>query len=179
MTAMINRTLSPLPSRNRQGGATLLVTLIFVIVLSLLGIGAAQNNSFQELMSGSTRDRELAFEAAEAAVNDARAVIDGWRTNPLTMPTFTGTVTNGLSLYVATNPNGADWWNAAAQWPNYRTPTLNIARAIRQPQYRIERMPDVGTIRYFRVTARGFGAAGTATSPTTIVILQAEYRYTP
>jgi type IV pilus assembly protein PilX len=150
----------------------LLVTLIFVIVLSLLGIGAAQNNSFQELMSGSTRDRELAFEGAEAALQDAKATFATWRTQP-----FNGT--NGLSLYVATNPNSSDWWNASAQWPNYRTPTLSIARAIKQPQYRIEKMPDVGTVQYFRVTARGFGAAGTATSPTTIVILQAEYRYTP
>jgi type IV pilus assembly protein PilX len=169
---VINRTLSPLPCRNQQGGATLLVTLIFVIVLSLLGIGAAQNNSFQELMSGSTRDRELAFEGAEAALQDAKATFATWRTQP-----FNGT--NGLSLYDANIPNSADWWNDAAHWPNYRTPTLSIARAIKQPQYRIEKMPDVGTVQYFRVTARGFGAAGTATSPTTIVILQAEYRYTP
>ena len=174
---MIDHTLPPLPCRKRQGGATLLVTLVFVIVLSLLGIGAAQNNSFQELMGGNTRDRELAFEAAEAALNDARPVIDGWRTTPATLPIFTGTVTNGLSLHVATNPNGADWWNAAAQWPNYREPTLSDARAIKKPQYRIERMPDVGATKHFRVTARGFGAAGTAANPTTIVILQAIYTF--
>jgi type IV pilus assembly protein PilX len=171
---VINRTLSPLPCRSQQRGATLLVTLVFVIVLSMLGIGAAQNNSFQELMGGSTRDRELAFEAAEAALQDAKATFATWRTQP-----FTSTITNGLSLYVATNSNSPDWWNASAQWPNYRTPTLNITRAIKQPQYRIEKMPDVGTVQYFRVTARGFGAAGTAADPTTIVILQAEYRYTP
>ncbi len=171
---MIDRTLSPLPCRSRQRGATLLVALVFVIVLSLLGIGAAQNNRFQELMGGSTRDRELAFESAEAALQDAKATFATWRTGP-----FTGTVTNGLSLYNAGNSNGAAWWNASAQWPNYRTPTLNITRAIKQPQYRIEKMPDVGTVQYFRVTARGFGAAGTAADPTTIVILQAEYRYTP
>lgn len=169
---MIDRTLSPLPRRSRQRGATLLVTLVFVIVLSLLGIGAAQNNRFQELMSGSTRDRELAFESAEAALQDAKATFGTWRTLP-----FNGT--NGLSLYNAGNPNSAAWWNASAQWPNYRTPTLNITRAIKQPQYRIEKMPDVGSVQYYRVTARGFGAAGTAADPTTIVILQAEYRYTP
>lgn len=173
---MIDRTLSPSPRRSRQRGATLLVTLVFIIVLSLLGIGAAQNNRFQELMSGSTRDRELAFESAEAALQDAKATFGTWRTGP-----FTSTVTNGLSLYVATNSNSAAWWNASSpdQWVSYRTPTLNITRAIKQPQYRIEKMPDVGTVQYFRVTARGFGAAGTAADPTTIVILQAEYRYTP
>lgn len=172
---MIDRTLSPMPCRSQQRGATLLVTLVFVIVLSLLGIGAAQNNRFQELMGGSTRDRELAFESAEAALQDAKATFASWRTQ-----TFTGTVTNGLSLYVATNPNSAAHWNDSAQWPNYRTPTLSIARAVKQPQYRIEKMPDVGTVQYYRVTARGFGAAVKPdNSPATIVILQAEYRYTP
>lgn len=173
---MTDRTLSPLPCRNRQRGATLLVTLVFVIVFSLLGIGAAQNNRFQELMGGSTRDRELAFESAEAALQDAKATFATWRTQ-----SFNGT--GGLFTYVATQRNDAAWWNDdSAQWPsgNYRTPTLNITRAIKQPQYRIERMPDVGTVQYYRVTARGFGAAVKPdNSPATIVILQAEYRYTP
>ncbi len=135
---MIDRTLSPLPRRSRQRGATLLVTLVFVIVLSLLGIGAAQNNRFQELMSGSTRDRELAFESAEAALQDAKATFGTWRTLP-----FNGT--NGLSLYNAGNPNSAGSPAALRAQPprNLRWYHPQAAAAVRRPQ-RVKLAPTVG-----------------------------------
>jgi len=172
---MIDLFIPSLANRRAQRGATLVVTLIFLIVLALLGVGAAQNNSFQELMSGSTRDRELAFEAAEAAIADAYATRASWQT--LALSSFNNT--GGLYAYDPYAANTPDYWNNSAQWGTFRTPSQSITRAIKQPQYRIERLPNIGTSQYYRVTARGFGASGTRPAPSTIVILQAEYRYTP
>lgn len=162
-------TTHSLPSspRSAQCGATLMVAMIFLVVLSLLGIAAVQNNTFQEKMAGNSRDRELAFEAAEAALRDASANIIALRAGP-----WSGA--NGLFTYVATDANDAAYWNAAAQWTSSRTPTTTVANVATQPQYRIEKKPDIGTKEYYRVTARGFGS-----SSTTIVILQAEFTYTP
>lgn len=155
-------------SRSAQNGATLMVAMIFLIVLSLLGVAAVQNNTFQEKMAGNTRDRDLAFEAAEAALRDASANIVTLRPGP-----WDGSAA-GLSTYVATNANDTAYWNNSAQWSSFRTPATNIAKVSAQPQYRIEKKPNIGSAEYYRVTARGFGA-----SNTTVVILQAEYTYTP
>lgn len=159
------------PSRSAQHGATLMVAMIFLIVLSLLGIAAVQNNTFQEKMAGNSRDRELAFEAAEAALQDAGANIATLRPGP-----WDGTAT-GLYTYVATNANDASYWNNAALWDEstkYRTPGTTIAQVATQPKYRIEKKTDIGSTEYYRVTARGIGS-----SANTVVILQAEYTYTP
>lgn len=153
--------------RSAQRGATLMVALIFLIVLALLGISAVQNNTFQEKMAGNSRDRELAFEAAEAAIRDASTNLISLRSGP-----WDGN--GGLFTYVATNANDAAYWNTASNWGSYRSPTTSVANVVAQPQYRIEKKPDIGTTEHYRVTARGFGA-----SATTVVILQAEFTYTP
>ncbi|MCG2578314.1 PilX N-terminal domain-containing pilus assembly protein [Dechloromonas sp. XY25] len=154
------------PARSQQG-ATLMVVLIFLMVLSMLGVAAVQNNIFQEKMSGNTRDRELAFEAAEAAVRDASANIISLRAGP-----WTGG--GGLSTYDANNANDSTYWNTSSNWSSYRNPSATVAKVATQPQYRIEKKPNIGTVEYYRVTARGFGA-----DSTTIVIIQAEFTYTP
>ena len=57
-----------LQTRQKQQGVTLFIGLIFLIMLSLLGINAAQMSTLEERMSGNVRSRDLAFQAAEAAL---------------------------------------------------------------------------------------------------------------
>ena len=49
----------------RQRGATLVVALIFLMVLSLLGIWAVSGTTLEERMAGNTRNRDLAMQAGE------------------------------------------------------------------------------------------------------------------
>lgn len=58
--------------RHRQRGVTLVVGLIFLVALTLLGVMAMKNTVLQERMAGGSRDRSLAFQAAEAALRDAK-----------------------------------------------------------------------------------------------------------
>lgn len=52
----------------RQGGAVLIVGLIILVVLTLLGVQSLRGNLAQERMSYNVRERNLAFQAAEAAL---------------------------------------------------------------------------------------------------------------
>lgn len=59
------------PSRQRQNGAALIVGLIFLVVLTMIGVTSARMSSLEERMSGNLRDRSLAMQAAELALRDA------------------------------------------------------------------------------------------------------------
>ena len=59
-------------SRKRQGGAVLIVSLMFLVILTMLGVTAMSGTTMEERMAGNTRDAALALQAAEAALRDAR-----------------------------------------------------------------------------------------------------------
>ncbi len=59
------------PRKEQQKGATLIVAILFLLVITVLGIASWQMGSGEEKMAGFSRDRQLAYEAAEAALRDA------------------------------------------------------------------------------------------------------------
>lgn len=52
----------------RQRGATLVTVLILLVVMTLLGLAGVRTTVLQERMTAGTFDRNLAFQAAEAAL---------------------------------------------------------------------------------------------------------------
>jgi type IV pilus assembly protein PilX len=60
-----------------QHGATLVVTLIILIAVSLMGVSATHIALLGEKSSRNDRDRQIAFQAAEAALLDAELDIRG------------------------------------------------------------------------------------------------------
>lgn len=60
------------PPARLQRGFSLIVGLIFLVAITLLGVIAMKNTLLQERMAGGLRDRSLAFQAAEAALRDAK-----------------------------------------------------------------------------------------------------------
>ena len=65
-------------TRNQQG-FILVTSLIFLIVLSLLGVMALRGSLFEERLSANDRDRAIAREYAEMALRDAERDILGIR----------------------------------------------------------------------------------------------------
>jgi len=63
---------SPVVSTSRPGqrGSVLVVALIFLALMTLIGVTAYSVATQEERMAGNTRDRLRAFEAAEAALRD-------------------------------------------------------------------------------------------------------------
>lgn len=60
----------------KQKGAVLAVSLIFLLILTILGVSSMRSTVLEEKMAGNMRDRSLAFQAAEVALRDAEAFIE-------------------------------------------------------------------------------------------------------
>lgn len=169
-----------LPLVRQQRGMTLIVALIFMAMLALLGATAAQNSVLEERMAGNTRDRDLAFQAAEAALRDAELNIATLRTqmgaSPGLVVADSCTVPNVPPCYLSHGNDAAYWtntfvWNTA----NARHPTQTLNQVAAQPLYIVERMPGgAGGLETYRTTARGVGKSLNA-----VAITQAVFNYTP
>lgn len=61
-----------------QSGVVLFISLIMLLLLTLIGVTSVQTTILEEKMAGNMRNRNLAFQAAEAALRHAEQyVIDG------------------------------------------------------------------------------------------------------
>lgn len=67
--------MSPPISMRAQSGAVLIVSLLFLVVLTMLGITAMTSTTFEERMAGNARDASIAQHAAEAALRAGRNLI--------------------------------------------------------------------------------------------------------
>lgn len=66
----------------RQGGMVLLVSLIFLLLLTLLGISSMQNATLQEKMAGSVVVRNQSFQLAESALRLGESAIKAGTVSP-------------------------------------------------------------------------------------------------
>jgi type IV pilus assembly protein PilX len=64
-----------IPFHSNERGISLVIVLLFLVMLSVLGMTAIRTSSLEEKMTGNERDRQIAFEAAEAALRDAEREI--------------------------------------------------------------------------------------------------------
>jgi type IV pilus assembly protein PilX len=65
------------PARRHQRGAVLIVALLFLTILTILGVTAMTTTTYEERLAGNARDSSTAFQAAEAALRDARRDLNG------------------------------------------------------------------------------------------------------
>ncbi|MHB1215026.1 MAG: pilus assembly PilX family protein [Thiobacillus sp.] len=172
------KTLSKLHStpRRHQAGMALITGLIFMVVLTLLAIAAMRTTTLEELMARNARDRDLAFQAAEAALRAGEEELTGAVPPALAAGTARSTRITDGSL--------REYWINTHDWDTQSVSSWQPAGTSAPPRYVIELMStgaaagggglgfapltDQGV---YRVTARGIGS-----SANTIVILQAIYQ---
>jgi len=159
--------------RNERGAA-LIVALIFLLVLTLLGVGAMRTTNMQERMAGNLRDSNLAFQAAESALREGEQFLQ-----QATLPVFAGT---GGLLQRDDDAGQASFWKTF-DWAGNSMNGTAISGVAAAPQYVIEELPPVpasgGSLRFgalpetafYRVTARAVGGTTDAVS-----VLQITYR---
>lgn len=166
--------------RSNQRGAVLVVGMIFLAMLTLMGVAAYSVATQEEKMAGNSRDRLRAFEAAEASLRDCEAVLGGLAG----LPAFNGSG----GMYTAPPVNEApkfetiDWKTDS----NTRVLATSMADVARQPRCIVEEMlvleakPVDGALsgpqqrveeRVYRVTAAGYGV-----NLTTAALVQSTYR---
>ncbi len=85
-----------------QSGATLVISLIILAIVTLMGVSSMQSSNTELKVAASMRDRGLAFEAAEAALT---IVEEDLATNPPTIPNLISTCA-GASCYNSTCTGG-------------------------------------------------------------------------
>jgi len=62
------------PSPGRQRGATLIVVLMLLLVMTLLGLAVLRNTTLEERMTANLYDRSLSFQAVESALRQGEAL---------------------------------------------------------------------------------------------------------
>lgn len=179
-----------LKSLSAQRGVALVMALVFLMLLTLLGVTSMGTSSLEEKMASNTRDRNLAFQAAETALLTAET----WLSTKTSEPTPWPDTTKGL--YTPATGNTPVWDDTSISWTTSTAlisypctaddSTQSIASSCTsggrtslsgvatQPKYIIEKMGPVDsavptTIAY-RITARGTGGSNAA-----VVMLQSTY----
>ncbi|MDW3094945.1 MAG: PilX N-terminal domain-containing pilus assembly protein [Gammaproteobacteria bacterium] len=159
--------------KSNQNGAVLVISLIILLVMTVLGVTSLRSATMEEKMSGNTFDRQLAFQAAEAALRSGERDVE---TNP------TQTLDENCNAGVCTNPREQDvsgWQEdpSHAVWASAQSVDVVLNGIRTTAKYMIEDMceftPPSGATdsrRMFRITA--YATGGTDASQ---VMLQSAY----
>jgi type IV pilus assembly protein PilX len=163
------------PSPHGQRGVVLVVALIMLVVMTLLALSAAQVTGLDERMASHSRDRDVAFQAAEAALREGERVLQ-----LAVLPAFDGSA----GLYPVAAPGSTPRWKTLDWTVSGISYGGAISGVSAQPRYIVEEIAilpgagdsldasePAGSNTYYRVTARAVGGDGN-----TIVVLQTTYR---
>lgn len=163
-------------SVHRQDGVVLVIALIMLVITTLLALSAAQVTGLNERMAGHSRDRDRAFQAAEAALREGERVLQ-----LAVLPAFDG---SGGHYPVPTPGDPPRWktisWTGSAI-PSYGGSIVGVAAP---PRYIVEEIATIAGVgesldatetaasnTFYRVTARAVGG-----QDGTLVVLQTTYR---
>lgn len=126
-----------LESSHGERGATLVVVLILLLVMTILGLAALRGTLLEERMSANMLDRSLGFQAAESALREGEAVAAAIATPP----TGSG-CTNGICGI----PNAAlaDRWRSAA-FTGWRSATDSLGSLPAPAEFIVEFMGEAPT----------------------------------
>jgi type IV pilus assembly protein PilX len=167
---------------HRQKGFVLIMALVFLALLTIIGVTAMSTTSLEEKMAGNMKERNLAFQAAETALLAA----ERWYEIQTTKPVFPDTA-NGLyvtdSTSAVSNWDAVNWSTNVVTFPCTPTTTSScgsgVAKINTQPKYIIEDLGELpeekGSIvsptdykgkgsTMARITARGTGGTDAAVS---------------
>ncbi|MEX2131720.1 MAG: PilX N-terminal domain-containing pilus assembly protein [Pseudohongiellaceae bacterium] len=165
----------------RQKGAILVFCLVFLAVLTMMGVAGMESTILEERMSGNMRDHSMAFQAAESSL----AVAETWLQNQVNLPIVSDDGSTVVWEINAMDPDSADgtpWWEDAARLGAWWTANADVVAGfdaegvVAAPLYVIEEFHTATTGQsigigsgetsvprvFHRVTARAVGATTSA-----------------
>jgi len=135
------------PAFANQRGAVLFVSLIFLLILTLLGVMLARMQSSEERMAQNDSNHELAVEAGEASLRFAETNIATGVYTPAMMAANAGgfyTLNPAVGSQLIWNGGNAITYNGVADTAiNYTGNALNSVA--QPPAFIIENLPSVAT----------------------------------
>lgn len=168
----------------KQRGVVLIVCLVFLALLTLMGMSGMDNSVTEERMASNMQDYNQAFEAAEVAVEQGEA----WLSARIGLPTSNAAGTADVWSVNGPDPDtdGMGWWleRDATWWAANANAVSGVGAVSAQPRYVIEEIftstdgqslamgtGELSQTRVLhRVTARGVGSSGSSE-----VLLQSTY----
>jgi type IV pilus assembly protein PilX len=177
--------------RSYERGATLVIALIMLLLMSIMSLSAMQGTTMQERMVGNMRDSHMGFYSGEIALDYAESWIRDQSTKPA-FEIYPCTADCGGKVYDAVNHTSsvvADLESGDADWntsiTTYADNALDgaaasvIADVSAQPEMTLEwaafekdslEPDDISGDYRFRSTIRSFGGSSTSE-----VLMQTEY----
>ncbi|OZG71476.1 hypothetical protein BTA51_21310 [Hahella sp. CCB-MM4] len=158
----------------KQTGAALFLSLIFLLILTILGISSMSDSVMQTKMAGAVQDSNIALQGAESALKDAESFIED---NVASLSLFTDAGNNGLysdaSTAMPDNYTDSEWTDTKSKKASA------ITGLSTEPRYYIQYVGIVsdedntsinvntyshesgsGEIYGFKITARSTGGSG-------------------
>ena len=156
-----------LSTPRKQQGATLIVSLVILLALTMLGVTSMKSTTTEIAMAGNLRESAITFQAAEAGLSEAESILANG---------------NKPAIMLDATDSDPDYF-LDTNWDNANISSLTLAGITNSPRYIVKFLgtwnPDKNvssidpgfagygltssakTIDYFRSTARGFGVTGT------------------
>ncbi len=134
----------------KERGAVLVISLIFLLVMTLIGLTGMKTSVLEEKMTGNSRNQDLAFQAAETGLHGAERYLEAL----VTASDFDGTI-NGLVSEATEDPDYLDssiWINASSV--EYSS-GLSIIGS--NPRYIIKLVGQSGEDKNARLNVGGYG----------------------
>jgi type IV pilus assembly protein PilX len=177
------------PAPAHQRGAVLIVSMLLLVVVTILALGASQTTRLQERMVGSQRNFDLAFQAAEAGLRAGERMV----ADSMTEPPLPCSSTPPCQVYERGYLSGdvsyedqafleRDWWLSRAQRYASTQAISGEGLAGQDPLFYIEELEEVcdscsngpggpaPSVVYYRIIARGEGG-----TPNAAVVLHSTF----
>jgi type IV pilus assembly protein PilX len=156
----------------RQNGATLVVSLLILLVLTVLGLASMQMTRLEERMAGNSRDVNLAFQGAEAGLRDAEESLRILTARPTTCVATPCNVWRKDFLPPDLRDQTSAWWTTNANEYGVAG-TQEVTEVTRDPLIVVEDLgfvPDSLAVghgppegrNFYKITADSTGASDTA-----------------
>lgn len=181
-SSLPGKSVKPLQASYRgQSGAVLIISLFILLIMTLVGITSMSTTSLEEKMAGNMRDKNIALQSTEAALEDG----EGWLASLGAEPADATSCGSppcdvwALNILPSLADQSASWWQTNAR--QYGTAGKDISEVNTDPYYVVEAQayvrdnldsgqnPPTGR-NFYRVTARGTGGSDDAQA-----VLQSTY----
>lgn len=161
----------PFVNARKQQGVVLIVGLVMLLLLTIVGLAGVRDSTMQEKMAGGLRDKQVAFQAAEAGLRAGEELVSKYA------------VSSGTAGYIETTTQAGlvSFWELESSWANEANLGVaeqQLGQVVVQPSYVFEILSSSGAVTeqvgkqvgygqvdetmVYRITARGWGTTDTA-----------------
>lgn len=162
-------------NRTAQRGMTLIIAMIFLLMLTMLGVTAMQSTVMEERIAGNTRDRDVAFQSAESGLRAGETYLTTNACTPgITFP-GAGLINNVGGVATSVQYDSADYWMSQVWDATDSIASSTALTGVYAPaRYVIELISGTSGVQsgpvgssttlVYRVTARGAGVTAGSVS---------------